>query len=261
MPSKPVLTASLLAVGLGGLAFPLDVVFAQRDSTPEELQPKQLIVADEDFERAAKQLRDRGGRVRSFHPRSSTENWVQIILDASELKSPADDETMAAVKLLSTDSDTHFHARGCEFSADGLAQLAGTKISRLELTGANITDAHIKAIKGLAHLVDLSLTETTISAAGFAAIADCQQLTSIGLARNSDLGDSSLAILSRLPKLMSVSLHRSLTKDAAAELNKIGPWRSSIRSPKHANFPRGQRSIQRPLGRRPITYIRFGGSI
>ena len=190
------------------------------------------IVSDKDFNDAVLDLRSMGGFVRLFHPRDSKDHWIQIILEgdaqkagfhfekpASAPKNPRfDDDTMEMVRILCLSSKAHVHLRNCQFTSEGMEQLAGTKVERLELTGANIEDQHLATLPKLIEMRELSIDDSSITDKGLNALAECTQLESLDLGKHPQIQSPTSALLARLPKLKGISL--DLTQDDVEHLNQ-----------------------------------------
>ncbi len=235
--------ASILAVLLLTHLFRVELVARELPQQAEERETspvdKQWIVSDDDFARAAGALRDRGGFVRTFHDRSSPQRWVQIILESrapgqlptfvpvDQSKAPSfGDQDLEHVRLLTLDSKAHVHLRGGSFSRDGLKMLAGTRITRLEISDSMIRDAEVLELPQLESLIDLSLNDVRLSEVGIDALARCVRLESIGLPCDDETGPSILAVLPRLPQLQSVALIGDFSAAAASELNACAQLKS-----------------------------------
>ncbi len=100
-----------------------------------------------------------------------------------------------------------------------MAQLAGTKVERLELTGANISDQHLESLPKMMEMRELSIANSSITEAGFDSLSKCTQLESLNFERHPNISTPTSALLARLPKLKNISLN--LTREDVEHLNKF----------------------------------------
>ncbi len=212
-------------------------IWAQQPEPSKALTQPKASVGDSDLDQvrddAILDLRSMGGFVREFHPRSSKEHWIQVILEGDPQKQgfrfdkPAnapkdpkfDDDMMDLVRVLCLSTTAHAHFRHCRFTEAGLSLLEGTRVQRLELTGSNISDKHLESLPKMTSLRELSLASTFVTDAGFDAISKCTQLESLDIERHPNISQPASSLLLRMPRLKSISL--TLTSDDVEHLNKF----------------------------------------
>jgi Leucine-rich repeat (LRR) protein len=95
----------------------------------------------------------------------------------------------------------------------GLAHLAGLPLTRLELRGAQITDAGVPTLRELRQLSSLSLQNTGVTDAGMVELARLTQLEHLNVCNN-PISDAGLAELRGLTSLKSLGIYDTAITDA-----------------------------------------------
>ena len=92
----------------------------------------------------------------------------------------------------------------------GLAHLSGlTKLRRLNLQSANVTDAGIDVLKNMPELEELSLYRTKVSNAGLAKLSGLKNLRSVDLRYSRVTSSGVRELTSKLPKAEFLILESS----------------------------------------------------
>ena len=112
----------------------------------------------------------------------------------------------------------------------GLAHLSGlTKLRRLNLQSANVTDAGIDVLKNMPELEELSLYRTKVSNAGLAKLSGLKNLRSVDLRYSRVTSSGVRELTSKLPKA-DVSPPRVVQPRAEARDGGLGGRRPGVTS-------------------------------
>jgi hypothetical protein len=179
----------------------------------------------DEIDAAIARLRKLGAFVREFHPRDDPEYWVQIISSGLDplSGSPANFENSAMedVELIGRGVAVHLHLRNTSITSAGLKRLTSAgRIDMLELNGPNIDDEMLKILPTLPLQGHLDLNSDLVTDKGIQIVAECRELTGIGLTGTS-LTDACLEPLTGLPKLHGVTLGETFSRAAFETLSRI----------------------------------------